>query len=82
MTTEFYSLITDIGFVEIEKALTNGTKLDLKYIAVGDSNGKYYEPKISQTQLKNEKYRAEILEVTNLSARALIPNNVGGFYIR
>ena len=28
MTTEFYSLITDIGFNEIEKALTNGTKLD------------------------------------------------------
>lgn len=82
MTTKFYSLITDIGFNEIEKALTNGTKLDLKYIAVGDSNGLYYEPKTTQTRLKNEKYRAEILEVTNLSARALIPNNVGGFYIR
>lgn len=82
MTTEFYSLITDIGFNEINKALNDGKKLDLKYIAVGDSNGKYYEPKTTQTKLKNEKYRAEITEVTNLTARALIPNNIGGFYIR
>lgn len=82
MTTEFYSLITDIGFNEINKALNDGKKLDLKYIAVGDSNGKYYEPKTTQTKLKNEKYRAEIIEVTNLTARALIPNNIGGFYIR
>jgi len=44
MTKEFYSIITDIGLQKINEALNDGTKLDLKYIAVGDSNGAYYEP--------------------------------------
>ena len=44
MTKEFYSLVTNIGLQKIQEALENGTKLDLKYIAVGDSNGAYYEP--------------------------------------
>ena len=82
MTKEFYSVITDIGLIKIEEALSNGTKLDLKYIAVGDSNGDYYEPETTQTELKNEKYRTEITEITALSAKALIPVSVGGFYLR
>ena len=55
MTKEFYSVITDIGLEKINEALNNGTKLDLKYIAVGDSNGAYYEPDTAQTKLKNER---------------------------
>lgn len=82
MTKEFYSIITDIGLAKIQEALENGTKLDLKYIAVGDSNGAYYEPELSQTKLKNEKYRAEITEITSLTAKALLPASVGGFYLR
>ena len=39
MTKEFYSIITDIGLKKIQESLENGTKLDLQYIAVGDSNG-------------------------------------------
>ena len=53
MTKEFYSIITDIGLQKINEALNDGTKLDLKYIAVGDSNGAYYEPDPTQTKLKN-----------------------------
>ena len=82
MTQEFYSIITNIGLQKIQEALADGTKLDLKYIAVGDSNGKYYEPELSQTKLKNEKYRTEITELTALTAKALIPASVGGFYLR
>jgi len=82
MTKEFYSIITDVGLNKIQEALNNGTKLDLKYIAVGDSMGNYYEPELTQTKLKNEKYRTEITELTQLTAKALIPASVGGFYMR
>ncbi len=82
MTKEFYSIITDIGLTKINEALNNGTKLDLKYIAVGDSNGSYYEPELSQTKLRNENYRAEITELTSMTAKALLPASVGGFYLR
>ena len=79
---EFYSIITNKGLDLITKALSNGTKLNLEYIAVGDSNGAYYEPNPNQTSLGNERYRAKISEVTELVAKAQIPNDIGGFYIR
>ena len=66
----------------INQDLSSGKKLNLEYIAIGDSNGSYYEPDAEQTELVNEKYRAEISEVTELVAKAQIPNDVGGFYIR
>ncbi|MBO6273783.1 phage tail protein [bacterium] len=80
--TEFYSIITDKGLELISNALSNGEKLNLEYIAVGDSNGAYYEPQTSQKTLVNEKYRAKISEVNELIVKAQIPNNIGGFYIR
>lgn len=79
---EFYSIITNKGLDLITKALSDGTKLNLEYIAVGDSNGAYYEPNPNQTSLVNERYRAKISEVTELVAKAQIPNDIGGFYIR
>lgn len=82
MTKEFYSIITNIGLQKINEALNDGTKLDLKYIAVGDSNGAYYEPDPAQTKLKNERFRTEISELTQLTAKALVPASVGGFYMR
>ena len=80
--TEFYSLITNKGLELITKSLSTGQKLNLEFIAVGDGNGVYYDPKPEQTELINEKYRAKISEVTELIAKAQIPNDVGGFYIR
>ena len=78
----FYSVVTDIGIEKINEALETGRKLDLKYIAIGDSNGTYYEPTVTQTELVNELYRADISAVDELTARARIPFDVGGFYIR
>ena len=80
--SEFYSIITKKGFKLITEAIANETKINLEYIADGDSNGAYYEPNEEQTTLVNEKYRARISEVTELVAKAQIPNDVGGFYIR
>ena len=78
----FYSVVTDIGIEKINEALETGRKIDLKYIAIGDGNGSYYEPNVNQTELVNETYRAEISSVDELTARARIPFDIGGFYIR
>lgn len=83
--SEFYSLVTDIGVQKINEALASGTKLDLAFIAVGDSNGSYYEPTIEQTTLVNECWRGEVSEINQdyqFYAKTLIPYSVGGFYIR
>lgn len=82
MTERFYSIIPNTGLRKIEEALANGTKLDLKYIAVGDGNGAYYEPDLEQTELKHECYRTEVREVSSLTAKGLIPASAGGFYMR
>ncbi len=79
---KFNSIITDIGFEKINEALLNGQKLDLKHIALGDSCGEYYDLNSSQTALVNEIYRTEVQEVDGISATALIPYNIGGFFIR
>ena len=79
---KFSSIITNIGFERINRALISGEKLDLKYIALGDSCGEYYDLEPTQTQLVNEIYRTEVREVDGVSATALIPFNIGGFYIR
>nr|BDD43904.1 hypothetical protein 2 [bacterium] len=83
--SEFYSVITNIGIQKVNEALANGSTIDLASIAVGDSNGNYYEPDIEQTSLVNELWRGEIAEIgvdSQLYAKALIPYDVGGFYIR
>ncbi len=83
--SEFYSLITNIGIQKVNEALAAGTKIDLTFIAVGDSNGSYYEPDINQAGLVNECWRGEISEIgadSQLYAKTLIPYDVGGFYIR
>ena len=82
MSENFYSIITNTGVEIINNTLAEGKKLDLAFIGVGDGNGDYYEPSGNQTELLNEKYRVSISEVTNLTAKGLIPADVGGFYIR
>ena len=79
---QFPSLITDKGYELINDALLRGVKLDLSFIALGDSGGNYYEPDYSQTELVNEKCRIPISEVDGTSVKALIPYDIGGFYIR
>lgn len=74
---------TNVGFQKIQEALLAGTKLNLKYIALGDGVLSKDESHLSEmTSLVNEKYRVEVSEITTLSVSAHIPSNIGGFYIR
>lgn len=82
---EFYSIVTNKGFEKINEALMEGSKLDLAFIAVGDSNGTYYSPYKEQISLVNELWRGNVLEIgqdSHFYAKTLLPCDAGGFYIR
>ena len=54
MAEEFYSLVTDYGAEKQLKCLQEGTPFDVYQIALGDGNGRYYEPTTDQTKLVKE----------------------------
>lgn len=87
--SEFYCIITDVGLSKLANAKVSGNSLTLTQMAVGDSNGAYYEPNSPQTNLVNEKYRFDINRIyidtinpKQLLIEASIRENVGGFFIR
>ena len=85
MAQEFYTIITKIGQEKLVSA-TTGQKLEFYQFAVGDGNGRYYEPMVSQYALVNEKYRANTnattIEENRIIIECLIPAHIGGFTIR
>lgn len=85
MAQEFYTIITKIGQEKLVSA-TTGQKLEFYQFAVGDGNGRYYEPTVSQYALVNEKYRANTnattIEENRITIECLIPAHIGGFTIR
>ena len=86
MTQEFYSILTQKGLSKQLECIENLTEFDISYIAVGDGDGSLYTPEETQTSLKNEKWRGEILTHgiadNKLFATASVPIDVGGFTIR
>lgn len=83
MTQEFYTIVTDNGLNKQIQCLENNETFDIAYIAVGDGLG---EPEETQTSLKNEKWRGEILSHgisdNKLFANISVPIDVGNFTIR
>ena len=90
MPQTYFSLITNQGL--IKEAASNepgGTAIDLTEMAVGDSNGAYYDPDGSETALVNEVHRITLTHVvvdennTNqLIVEAVLDEIIGPFYIR
>lgn len=83
---EFYSILTEKGKEKEMACLAGEQKFDIWEIAVGDSNGSYYEPDAAQTSLKNECWRGSVIRCENEDntryAIAEIPADKGGFTIR
>lgn len=83
MTQDFYTILTNNGLNKQIQCLEKNETFDIAYIAVGDGNG---EPLESQTSLKNEKWRGEILSHgvsdNKLFANISVPIDVGNFTIR
>lgn len=89
MAEQFYTILTNIGKASIANASALGTKVDFKFMALGDGNGNYYNPTELQTELVNEVYRSQInhaqLDEDNpswITLSTVIPSNVGGFTVR
>ena len=90
MANEFFTILTATGRNKLAAATATGTPLTLTQMAVGDGdNGAYYSPTEAQTALKHEVWRGAInhlaVDANNpnwIVAELVIPDNVGGFYIR
>lgn len=86
MAEEFYSLVTDYGAEKQLKCITEGLPFEVTHIALGDSNGKYYEPSTSQTKLVHEVWRGNIEKYEWTENRfycvTTVPAEVGGFDVR
>ena len=85
----FGTILTKSGKAKIANAVLLGSSIQLKTLKVGDSNGEYYEPVESQTELKNELYSCEIgsikIDKDNpnwVVLETILPGTVGGFTIR
>lgn len=90
MANEFFTILTATGRSKLARAVVENTPLALTHMAVGSGNNEaYYTPSEAQTSLKQEVWRGPL---NNLSvspdnpnwivAECVIPDNVGGFYIR
>ena len=81
-----YTLLTANGINKILKTASDGSKIALKEIVVSDYDGELSE---QTTSIPNEKYRGAINAITIdendnniLDVDAIIPPEVGGFYIK
>ena len=81
-----YTLLTNSGINKLLKTASDGSKIALKEIVVSDYEGELSE---QTTSIPNEKYRGAINAVTIdendnniLDVDAIIPPEVGGFYIK
>ena len=57
---EFYTVVTDKGLEALRNCIDNNIPFAPKKMAIGDSNGSYYEPETTQTSLKNQLYVSDI----------------------
>lgn len=89
MASQFYNVTTNNGDAKIANAIATATKLNITHVVFGDGNGSVPTPDKSRTAMVNEVYRVApsnyYLHPTianRLIVEAIIPSDVGGFYIR
>ncbi|CEI51549.1 Phage tail fiber protein [Acinetobacter bereziniae] len=88
MATVYKGILTNNGKALIANATVNN-KVNYSHIALGDGNGSVPTPSETRPALINEKARIalNVVEISSSNANqivceAIIPSNVGGFYIR
>lgn len=82
-------ILTNIGLAKFANAQVTETNVTFTQIAVGDSNGAYYNPTASMTALVHEVWRGNInaiyIDENNpnwIVCEGIIPTDVGGFMVR
>lgn len=89
MPEQFYNILTLLGIAEYAAAIARGEEVVLTHMALGDSNGNYYEPSEGQISLVHEVYRAAINSIATdpenprwVSVEMTIPTTSGGWWVR
>ncbi|EJU22970.1 tail fiber protein [Peptoanaerobacter stomatis] len=89
MSEVFYTMLTNAGKAKIANATILNTKVNFSKIAVGDSNGNYYNPTEVQTSLVHEVWKGSVGNIrvdehnSNwIVVESIIPPTTGGFMIR
>jgi len=89
MSAIYFAIPTHAGQAKIANALALGVPLKITHMAVGDGNGQPVTPNPAQTALVREQRRAPLnslfqdpLNPGQLVAEQIIPENVGGWWIR
>lgn len=85
----FFAILTNAGAAKLANASALGIPLKLTTMAVGDGNGQAVTPNPAATKLVNEKRRAPLnalfadpLNTSQLVAEQIIPETIGGWWIR
>lgn len=89
MSAIYFAIPTHAGQAKIANAIALGVPLKITQMAVGDGNGLPVTPNPAQTALVREQRRAPLntlfqdpLNPAQLVAEQIIPENVGGWWIR
>ncbi|WP_270804588.1 phage tail protein [Aeromonas sp. QDB66] len=89
MSAIYFAIPTNAGQAKIANAITLGVPLKITHMAVGDGNGQPVTPNPAQTALVREQRRAPLntlfqdpLNPAQLVAEQIIPETVGGWWIR
>lgn len=85
----FFAILTNAGAAKLANAAALGIPLKLTEMAVGDGNGQAVTPNPAATKLVNERRRAPLnalfadpLNASQLVSEQIIPESVGGWWIR
>lgn len=87
--SNYGAILTNAGAAKLANAIALGVPLKLTQMAVGDGNGQPVAPDPAMTAIPGEKRRAAIntlfadpLAASQLVAEQIIPEDVGGWWIR
>lgn len=89
MAAKFFALLTNQGAAKLSNMAALGEKLEITSLAVGDGGGVSLTPNQAQTELVNERRRAQLNSLSvdekntsQIIAEQIIPESVGGWWIR
>lgn len=89
MSQQFRTVTTNAGRNAIRAALAQGKTVKLSHMSVGDGGGNPVTPLATMTALVNERFRAQINDITLdpatpdlFTSELFIPQAEGGWYIR